>query len=243
VLRAKPNSPTAAGMPGSVLFRKLSAGGRAHRSRFHDEKGNRLDLAGFRYLPHCLVTTSLRVTTGRRPAVPWIGYRGLARIESLLRPTSRVLEFGSGMSTVWFAARCREVVSIENCPDWYATVQQLLRRRCIGNVDYRLASAEDYSRLDDLPDRLFDFILIDGIRRGACARAALRKLTPGGSIYLDNSDKYADTRDGDTRIAERTLLKATADAGDVEYFVDLVPTYLAVTQGMLVRPKDTTGTE
>jgi hypothetical protein len=79
-------------------------------------------------------------------------------------------------------------------------------------------------------------MLIDGSERGNCARSAVKKLKRGGYIYLDNSDKHSTVAGGDTRIAEETLLKAVQErGGEVKYFVDLVPTYLAVNQGMLVK--------
>ena len=64
----------------------------------------------------------------------------------------------------------------------------------------------------------------------------LKRSNGGGYIYLDNSDKHSTEEGGDTRIAEETLLKAVEEnGGEVKYFVDLVPTYLAVNQGMLVK--------
>jgi predicted O-methyltransferase YrrM len=103
-------------------------------------------------------------------------------------------------------------------------------------VDYQLKTDDSYFNLDQYPDETFDFILIDGSQRGNCAKSAVTKIKSGGYIYLDNSDKHSTEEGGDTRIAEETLLKAVRErSGEVKYFVDFVPTYLAVNQDMLVK--------
>jgi len=89
-----------------------------------------------------------------------------------------------------------------------------------------------HGRITSYPRKLL--ILIDGTERDKCAKSALAKVREGGYIYLDNTDKV-DNRSGDIRIAEETLLNAAKEKeGQVKYFVDLIPTYVAVTQGQLV---------
>lgn len=112
----------------------------------------------------------------------------------------------------------------------------MLEERNATNVDYKLKSIAEYFVLDEYADRDFDFILIDGYERARCATSALSKVKEGGYIYLDNSDKHSSPGEGDVRSAEEILLNAAKEkGGQVKYFVDLIPTYLAVTQGMLVR--------
>jgi hypothetical protein len=217
------------------LLNKAFTGGKTHKSRFHDEKGNLLDIEGLIYLPHCLLTTTLRLTFGYRPVMPWLGYRAIKHLENLLQPDWKMLEYGSGMSTVWFTQRVANVISIEDNKLWYDKVSLDLKKLGVNNVDYQFKS-DNYSNLDQYPDSTFDFILIDGSQRGNCAASAVKKIKHGGYIYLDNSDKHFTDEGGDTRIAENILLNAVSkNSGTVQYFVDLIPTYLAVTQGMLVR--------
>jgi predicted O-methyltransferase YrrM len=218
------------------LPEKILAGGRAHKTRFHDEKGNLLDAAGLVFLPHCLMTAVARRIFGFRPAVPWLGYRATRSLDSLIQKSWKVLEFGSGSSTSWLAARCSALVSVEHDPDWYAEISRRLRRDQVSNVTYLLRTEKDYARLDDWPDGYFDFVLIDGVLRDRSARASIPKVRSGGSIYLDNSDKHAREPAGETRVAEEALLAAAAAVGgERRYFVDLVPAHLAVTQGLLVQ--------
>ena len=216
------------------IVNKVITGGKNHKSRFHDEKGNHLDLEGFIYLPHCLTSTILRVSIGYRPVLPWLGYRAIKYLEKLLQPNWNMLEWDSGMSTLWFAQRVGSLTSIEDYQPWYNKVQSSLNK--VENVNYHFKAGVGYFNLDHFPDETFDFILIDGSDRGNCAKNAIKKLKPGGYIYLDNSDKHATSEEGDTRIAEKTLLKAAQENnGEAKYFIDLIPTYLAVTQGLLVR--------
>src|SRR5688572_29636823 len=100
-------SPEAAGihpMSRSLVSRIWSGAG-ISRSRLHDRKGHFLDLAGFIYLPHTLYTTAFTKLLGRRPELPWLGYRTIRWFDRNIRPDWHVLEFGSGMSSLWLARR------------------------------------------------------------------------------------------------------------------------------------------
>ncbi len=52
--------------------------------------------------------------------VPWFTYPAIGQLARMVRPGWRVLEFGSGHSTLWWAARVAEVVSVEHDPAWAA---------------------------------------------------------------------------------------------------------------------------
>ena len=95
-------------------------------SRFHDEKGNFVDPAGMVNALPAFVTAAAKRLFGYRQKVPMVSYRARRGIESLLTPASRMVEFGSGNSTPWFAARAGFVLSIEDDPDWHAHVQRML---------------------------------------------------------------------------------------------------------------------
>lgn len=107
-----------------------------------------------------------------------------------------MLEWGSGMSTLWFAQRVQNLTSIEDYQPWYDKVKLTLDK--VQNVDYQLKTGNDYFTLDNYLDRTFDFILIDGSERGNCAKTAITKIKRGGYIYLDNSDKHS-TSEGEIR--------------------------------------------
>lgn len=217
------------------VWRRLLSGNELRKTRFHDEKGNPVDWGGAFYAPLALMSAAGKLC-GLRPVQPMISYRAGRVIAGLLSPSARVLEFGSGYSTLWFARRCGEVLSIEDDPHWYATVQALLKREGAGHVRHELRSGDGYSRLDDVPDSYFDFVLVDGTDRAGCVATALRKVKPGGWIYLDNSDKDMTLPHGDSRRADALLFaEAKRRGGESRYFTDFSPTNFFAEQGLLVQ--------
>ncbi len=218
------------------VMTRVLRGNPLRKTRFHDEKGNLVDPGGMAYAPAALATAVLRTVFGYRAAVPTISYRARKAIASLLDEESRVVEFGSGMSTPWLARRCRFLLSIEDDPRWFGEVQALLAARGLTNVRLEMRDPETYAALAGYPDAHFDFALVDGTDRAGCLRSVLPKLRPGGWIYLDNTDKDMTLADGDSRRAEALLLEAARRCGGpVRYFVDFSPTNFFVEQGMLVR--------
>lgn len=183
-----------------------------------------------------LLSAAAKRLFGYRPRVPMISYRARRQIEALLRTDSRMVEFGSGNSTTWFASRVGFLWSVEDLPDWYAHVQQQLERGRVGNVEHVLRSAETYADLSSIEDGSLDFALVDGTDREGCIRAVVPKLKPGAWLYLDNSDKDMSFPNGDLRRAETALREAVQSrGGSIQCFSDFSPTNFFVEQGMLAR--------
>ncbi len=204
------------------------------RSRLHNHKGKRIDARGLVYLPHSVATTIWLKLTGRRPERPWLGYRAVKCLDELIEPDWRILEFGSGMSTSWFARRCAFVLSLETDRRWFANVRVHLERAGLENVDCRLCSATadgdpDYSgAISDHGDSAFDLALVDGARRDLALEVALALVKPGGYVFLDNTDLPND----DCRIAAARLVEASAR---VRAFNDLSPSIVMVNEGTLAQ--------
>lgn len=217
-----------------TVIQRIVAGDEFRRTRFHDEKGNLVGCAGWINAPHAFLTTLASKLVGYRPRVPWISYRGRRTIAKLIQPDSRVIEFGSGMSTVWLSRRCNYLHSIESDRRWYEFVaRQMTTDR---NVRYEYRSFDCYAELKEYADESVDFSLIDGIVRSRCAIKVIPKIKRGGYVYLDNSDKDTRVVNGDLRLAENALADAArARGGSVRYFVDFAPCNGSATQGMLVR--------
>jgi hypothetical protein len=217
---------------------KLIRGDDCRKTRFHDEKGNGVSFDRFMRNGFRAFATGLdRIIFGFRPKVPWISYDACRVIEDhLAKCGGSVLEFGSGMSTVWYARHSSKVISIEDYAPWKKKVDVILSSCGVGNVEYIYAdSVADYS--DPLGDRLdtFDLIVIDGSHRDLCVAHSLRRLKAGGVIYLENSDKDSGFFGGAIRGAERLLLQfAELHGYEVRYFTDYAPTQFIPTQGMMV---------
>jgi hypothetical protein len=119
--------------------------------------------------------------------LPWYTYPAIEYLNQLDLSGLSVFEYGSGNSTLYWAARCARLVSVEDNPQWY----KQLRPRLPAHVDYRLVrGAAEYAGAILLYPQPFDVIVIDGAYRLECARLAVQRLQPGGFIVFDNSDWY-----------------------------------------------------
>ena len=138
------------------------------------------------------------------PADPWLTPAAIGLLATLLRPDDTGVEFGSGRSTVWFAARVAELTSVEHDIRWHATVTARLKDQGLGNVDYILA-ADDlpterggdsaYARTAlAFPDASLDFALVDGRYRDYSAKFIMPKIKPGGILIIDNVNWYLPCR-------------------------------------------------
>jgi SAM-dependent methyltransferase len=118
-------------------------------------------------------------------------------IESWLRRTDSVLEYGSGGSTPWFVSRVREVVSVENDRGWYERVKNwtssatnLSLHLFDGAAEPKktggLVSSEYVDFAQSLPVEHFDLVLDDGWARIAVARKCLPLLKSGGCLVFDD---------------------------------------------------------
>ena len=112
------------------------------------------------------------------------------KIESFLEPGSKVLEFGSGHSTVWFAEMGCEVVSVENNEDWLLAVHIWLAERDL-QAEIHLRSPEQlYTVAAGYQNNYFDLVLVDGAHgqhRMDCLRASKDKIRTGGWAVIDDS--------------------------------------------------------
>lgn len=142
------------------------------------------------------------------PRHPFYAPRAIHKVSRLLTSQTRLFEWGTGASTVWFAARVREMIAIEHDPAWFDRIRAQLAGKGLRNVDYRLCvqnppSSPDggalksplskpefasyVSQIDEYPDGYFDVIAIDGRERVGCAQHAVSKVAPGGVIILDDT--------------------------------------------------------
>jgi|GEM_PF-749684 predicted O-methyltransferase YrrM len=106
------------------------------------------------------------------------------------KPNARVLEFGSGGSTIWFSTYTSNLVSIEHDPKWYEKVKTELKSDpAFNSVDLKFLSKPYYSVCDEFPDEYFDLILVDGRNRVRCAENSIRILKKGGILMLDDAQR------------------------------------------------------
>ena len=105
-------------------------------------------------------------------------------------PNAKVLEFGSGSSTLWFAKHTKNLVSVEHHPDWFKKIGELLISKSECNtVNLILHERPYYTICNQFPDNYFDLILVDGRNRSGCIKHSIRTLKRGGVLMLDNAER------------------------------------------------------
>lgn len=117
-------------------------------------------------------------------------------IESIITRDMRILEFGSGGSTIWFAKRAKKVISFEHQKDWYLAVKERLNKRGHNNVSLNLRPRYLYKMKPRIYGR-FDIILVDPKARNKdneiiqsrllCAKFSYQFLKPGGYLIIDDT--------------------------------------------------------
>jgi SAM-dependent methyltransferase len=159
---------------------------------------------------------------GRSPLadkMPWITFSAIDFLKRVLHTDMRVFEYGSGGSTLFWARRVKELVSIEHNKSWFEKVKTELGQQGITNPVYILAEPApdpdfdkkdfhtpgDYTShdqnfagmnfaayvktIDRYPDEYYDLIIIDGRARPSCIAHSLKKLKPGGWLVIDNTER------------------------------------------------------
>jgi predicted O-methyltransferase YrrM len=145
------------------------------------------------------------------PGSPCLSPDAIRLLPSMLRSSDQGVEFGSGVSTAWFAARVGHLTSVESDKRWYATVSAMLKERRLTNAQLVLAPRDQPAELGDrseyartafnFPDESIDFALIDGIYRGHTARLMMPKIKLGGFLIIDDAHWFlpSDSRSPNAR--------------------------------------------
>jgi predicted O-methyltransferase YrrM len=129
------------------------------------------------------------------PADPWLTPASIRLLATLLHPTDRGAEFGSGRSTLWFATRVAELISVETNTRWHEAVTNQLKDRGVSNVEYILVPEDQPTENGDgacaqtaltFPDASLDFALVDSYCRDYTAKNIMPKIKPGGILVIDN---------------------------------------------------------
>jgi SAM-dependent methyltransferase len=134
---------------------------------------------------------------------------GQAHREAVLKkltPGCRLLEWGSGGSTLWLADRLpvgATLTSIDHDPEWHSRVKErighrdnvrLLLRPANGPLGRNATIEEENSTylqdyIQAVDGELFDVILVDGVARVSCMQQATKLLAPNGTLFLHDAHR------------------------------------------------------
>ena len=156
-----------------------------------------------------------KILISRLPAPrPWLAPAAIAILDKILTKSMKVMEYGSGSSTLFLAARANEVNSVEHDQNWYQRVKEQLQELNLHHVKLHYIppltpetnrdAANRYKQpynnpnhnyenyinfIHNFPNGYFEVVLVDGRARTECALAAMAKLKSGGILILDNSER------------------------------------------------------
>ena len=143
--------------------------------------------------------------------IPWINFLAIDYLNEVLLGAPKVFEYGMGGSTIFFAKKNLEVISVEHNKSYYEEVNKLIRQKykkqsiqlflsepktdsietkyVSNRSEYYGLSFKDYVHtINQFPDQYFDLVLVDGRCRIECCKIASTKIKKNGVLILDNSD-------------------------------------------------------
>lgn len=124
--------------------------------------------------------------------IPWYTYSAIEYIKQLDFSKSRIFEFGSGNSSLFWSKKSKKVTSVENNPSWF---KKVLKEKPVNLYLLFRKDKKSYSNsILEFKDQ-FDVIIIDGSYRDVCCKNALKKIKNNGLIILDNSDRVSEFKD------------------------------------------------
>ena len=126
--------------------------------------------------------------------IPWYSYPCLDFLRYRSFEGKRILEFGGGQSTLWWAKRAKQVVVFEGDKDWYDRIKGTMP----ANADIHLVSMDSPEKCTSETNNIldaenygkFDIIIIDGLYRFEMIDIAKTVMTDSGAIICDDSEGY-----------------------------------------------------
>jgi hypothetical protein len=143
---------------------------------------------------HWRSSIQTRACSASGSPIPWYTYPAIDFLAQRDFTDRNILEFGGGQSTLWWSARARSVLTIEEDYRWFSS----LSTQVGPNVGLHHIPADTKTRdispvrilLDANPIVKFDVINIDGHLRRELTALAFDHLAPGGVIIIDNAEGY-----------------------------------------------------
>jgi hypothetical protein len=120
--------------------------------------------------------------------IPWCTYSYIEFIKTRLDSNMEVFEYGAGYSSIFYAKRVKNLVTVESDSGWMKTIQPLLppnTQILFQQLDYN----GQYCSVINKTDKQYDVIVVDGRDRVNCLQKCIRNLKEEGLIVLDDSER------------------------------------------------------
>lgn len=131
-----------------------------------------------------------RSSPNKISAHPWLHPAVTMYLDVLIQPHWKIIEHGSGGSTLWFGQKAKSVLSIEHDDAWLRNVAVAAAGMELNNVEMLkgLTPADV-----DFISTGFDLLLVDGQRKARpyWIEAAPLLVRPGGIVVFDNCNRPA----------------------------------------------------
>lgn len=118
--------------------------------------------------------------------LPWYTLPAIDFLKNRLQHNFRVFEYGSGYSSLWYAERVEEVLSVEDDTEWATHMQD----RAPSNLNViHQPDLNAYPKTVTDHGR-FEIIVVDGCVRRECVKPALEAVANDGIIILDDFERW-----------------------------------------------------
>ena len=151
--------------------------------------------------------------------LPWMTFDAIEKLDDYVKEHMNVFEYGSGGSSIFFARKAGEVISVEHDTEWMNVLEEKINstglktwkgklippEKNIENFPGNAEEAKDYissnenytgynfkkyvSAIDDYHDAYFDLVIVDGRARPSCIMHAIPKIKEGGWLVVDNTGR------------------------------------------------------
>ena len=111
-------------------------------------------------------------------------------MEGMIKHGTKVLEMGSGHSTIWLAILGADVVTVESDPLWDEAVDGWLSERHLSATRILCEPETIRYAANAYPDAYFDVLFVDGewFNRVEFMEENIQRLKPGGWVVFDDAN-------------------------------------------------------
>jgi hypothetical protein len=141
---------------------------------------------------HFLSSIQSKAVDKKNNPIPWYTYSCIDFLSTFNFKNKKILEFGSGQSSIWWSKLSLEVHTLEDNDLYRKKITELnIKNLKIYDCDTYLNNFESFQ----FNKNFFDIIIIDGLDRFLSFKKSLNLISGNGIFIFDNSEGYHESRD------------------------------------------------